>query len=94
MAPGQSIGPNTPINTAIASFSADGTYTGTRGINHMALVQSVAVDGRSAVIRDQWMNRDGTPHNVSDRTIRNLGGGLGGGSNDLSAFRVIMKTGN
>lgn len=94
MAPGESIGPNTPKNTAIASFSADGTYTGTKGINHMALLQSVAADGKSGMIRDQWMKNDGTPQNVHDRTIRDLGGGLGGGSNDLSAFRVIMKTGN
>ena len=93
-APGEQVGPNTPAGTAIASFSRDGLYHGISGTNHAAILQSVAPNGRSAVIRDQWMNRDGTPHNVSDRTIRNLGGGLGGGSNDLSAFRLIMQTAN
>jgi len=99
MAPGEAVGPNTAKGTAVASFSADGTYTGIRGINHMGTIQSVAANGKSMVLRDQWNIYDKTGkvvghQDVHDRTIFDRGGGLGGGSNDMSAFRVIMKTGN
>lgn len=85
---GPKLDPSTKPGTAIATFGSDGRYKNKVGQSHAAELVSISPDGKSAVVRDQWLG-----HAVSTRTITDRGG-RGSPVNDLSQYHVIMGPGH
>jgi hypothetical protein len=83
--PGAKVDQNAPQGAAIATFGPDGKYKNIPGQSHAAELVSVAPDGKSAKVRDQWNGRPVRERKIHDR------GGTGKPVNDLSRYRVIMK---
>jgi RHS repeat-associated protein len=83
--PGAKVETKTPGGAAIATFGPNGKYENKVGQSHAAELVSVAPNGKSAVIRDQWKGQQVNTRTIYDR------GGKGLPVNDLSRFRVIMR---
>jgi RHS repeat-associated protein len=88
-APGAKVDKDTPQGAAIATFGPDGKYQNSPGQSHAAELVSVAPNGKSAVIRDQY-HTSGGQQDVHTRTILDRGG-HGLPVNDLSRYSVIMR---